>query len=56
MRRNSVCVFYTRVNCFLVLLQLVEKLKKDVTDFEKQKVDELKRLEEFKAEEKKKLR
>lgn len=36
--------------------QIVEKLKKEMAEFEKQRADELKRLEDFKAEEKKKLR
>jgi len=36
--------------------QIVERLKKEMAEFEKQKADELKRLEDFKTEEKKKLR
>ena len=35
---------------------MVERLKKEMAEFEKQKVDELKRIEDYKAEEKKKIR
>ena len=36
--------------------KVVEKFKKEMAEFEKQKNDELKRFEDFKAEENKKLR
>lgn len=71
MESSRLCIWTGKVNSQNALLcvccsfkstasfcceQIAEKLKKEMAEFEKQRADELKRLEEFKAEEKKKLR